>query len=281
MAAIALWACLLLVSLFGLLVSTNSYRFGREVEREARALQALPGAPGARRGELAALPAPVRRYLEVSGAASRTRVVRAVRLTQSGTMTLEPGREPVRLRARQTVTSDPPGFVWWGRVRLGPGLWIDARDKVSGGSAGMRVVLESTKTLQDAAGPELDRGALVRLLGELTWLPQTFLDPRYVSWEAVDDVSARARLRVGAREVSATFHFGADGLPERFTADRYRDLGDGRSELTPFVGVCRDYRDVDGLRVPHELTASWLLDGKPYTFAHLRVDALEFEPSAS
>lgn len=54
---------------------------------------------------------------------------------------------------------------------MAPGLWIDARDKVFAGEGRMTVKLASTITIADASGPELDQGALVRLLGEMVWFP--------------------------------------------------------------------------------------------------------------
>jgi hypothetical protein len=195
-------------------------------------------------------------------------------------MTMAPAAKPIPMRGRQYFAADPPGFVWWGRVRVAPGVWIDARDKVIDGQGGMKVVLESTKTLQDVTGPSLDQGALIRLLGELVWMPTALVDDRYVTWEAIDESRARARLRVNGREVMAVFHFGPDGLPSRFTADRHRDLGNGQSALTPFVGELRDWREVDGLHVPFAVEASWILDGRPFTFARFQVEAVEFDRPA-
>lgn len=80
----------------------------------------------------------------------------------------------------------------------------------------MHVLVASTFTLQDVRGPEMDQGALVRLLCEMVWLPTAFLDEQYVRWEPLDAGRARATLRVGGREVTATYHLGPDGLPARF-----------------------------------------------------------------
>jgi hypothetical protein len=159
---------------------------------------------------------------------------------------------------------------------MAPGLWIDARDKVVAGEGRMMVKVASTIAIADVDGPQLDQGALVRLLGEMTWLPASFLDRRYVSWSALDDTSARATLRVSGREVSAEFRFGPDGMPERFTAMRYRDLGNGQATLTPFVGMYRDFRMADGLRVPFGLEGSWSIDGQPFTFARFEVERVEY-----
>jgi hypothetical protein len=178
----------------------------------------------------------------------------------------------------QYFTADPPGFVWWGRVRAAPGIWIDARDQAVNGEGHMLVRAESTVTLADVRGPELDQGALLRLLGEATWLPTLLRDPRFVTWTPVDAASARATLRVGAREVAATFHFGARGLPARFTAERHRLVG-GRSVLTPFTGVCADFREVDGVQVPFRMTALWHLETGPLPYARWEVERVELDPA--
>ena len=277
MAAIIVWSIALLISLAGLIVSINSQRFARAIATDARALWVTAStSPAPRAIDLRALPDPVRRYLQRAGVEQRS-AIRSVRLRHDGSMTLSPGAKPIPVQGRQYFAADPPGFVWWGRVRVAPGIWIDARDEVIDGQGGMKVVFESTRTLQDVTGPTLDQGALTRLLGELAWMPTALLDDRYVTWEAVDDSRARARLRVNGREVVATFHFGPDGLPLRFTADRYRDLGNGQAALTPFVGTLNDWRSVDGLLVPFAVEASWILDGQPFTFARFQVQALEFD----
>jgi hypothetical protein len=277
MSAIVLWALAVLVSAVGLTAAINSHRFARRVGEEALALWTVRAGREPESGlGVQSLPAPVQRYLRLAGVEAR-QAVRSVRLRHGGTMTLSPDAKPVAIQGRQYLSADPPGFVWWGRVRLAPGAWIDARDKVIDGVAGMKVMVESTRTLQDITGPELDQGALVRLLGEMTWVPTAFVDRRYITWEAVDDSRARARLRVGGRQVTAVFEFGADGMPTRVTAERYRDLGGGKSALTPFVGTTADWRQVNGLRVPFRLEGSWILEGKPFTFARFEVDTIEFD----
>ena len=66
----------------------------------------------------------------------------------------------------------------------------------------MLVLAESTLTLGHSAGPEIDQGALLRVLGEMPWFPTAFLDDRYVTWTSVDGRQAEAKLRVNGREVA-------------------------------------------------------------------------------
>jgi hypothetical protein len=275
MPGVAIWTAVAAVGLVALFVNLQGRRFERRVRREARALLSASRAPSADLAPLEALPAPVRRYLEASGAAGHA-PIRAARVRHGGTLLPRPGGKPLPIEGEQYLTSDPPGFVWWGRIRAAPGLWIDGRDQVVAGEANMLIRAASTFTLGDVRGPELDHGALLRLLGELTWLPTVLRDRRYVTWAPLDDASARATLRVGGREVAATFHFGPDRLPATFTGERYRDV-DGKGVLTPFTGACADYREVEGVRVPFRLTAAWHIDGEAVPYARWEVERVELD----
>jgi nucleotide-binding universal stress UspA family protein len=181
----------------------------------------------------------------------------------------------------QWFNADPPGFVWWGRLRLFPGLWIDARDRSVQGAGDMLVSAESTVTLADTHGPEMDEAALHRLLGEMPWFPTALLDERSVTWSPVDDHRASASLRVNGRTVSGVFTFEARGLVSGFDADRRRDVGGGKTVLTPFHGDYADFRVVEGVLVPHTLTGSWDVDGRRIPYARFAVDELEDDVAAS
>jgi hypothetical protein len=266
-------ALIVLLGTAGLVVTAQGARFAGRVAAEARALWAVPAGPPARPVDPSALPPPVRRYAEVSGALRRPGA-RVARLRHVGSFRLGDRWRPIR--GVQYLAADPPGFVWWGRVRLAPGVWVDGRDRSVAGEGNMLIVAASTWTLADARGPELDQGALVRLLGELTWLPGALVDPRYVTWAPRDARSARATLAVGGRAVEALFHFGPDGLPERFEAERHREV-DGRSVLTPFVGHLADFRQVDGVRVPFRLEAAWVVDGREQPYARWEVERFELD----
>ncbi len=276
------WALAIAVVGIGALaavVAANNGRFARRVAAEAMQMwseshDAVHLPPG----RLAELPTPVQRYL--TKAVLRDRTVRTVRLRHGGTFRTKLEGDWLPIRGAQYFAADPPGFVWWGRARLAPGLWVDARDRCVGGTGSMLVRAESTFTIADSRGPELDQGALLRLLGEMVWFPTAFLDGRFVAWTPVDDRRARATLRVGGREVPGTFEFGDHGLPARFRAERHRDLGGGRSVLTPFAGEYAAYRQVAGLLVPHRVSASWYLEGKPVPYAEFFVERVEYDAGA-
>lgn len=217
------------------------------------------------------LPAPVARYRSL--AVGTHAPVARVLVRHGGTFRTSPKAEPSEIRGVQAFSAAPPGFVWVGRVRLAPGLWIDARDQLAAGRGSMRVMLDDTVTLIDAIGPHLDQGAALRLLAELVWLPTALFDSRFVAWEPIDDMHARASLRVAELEVSATFTFGDDGYPRSVSAERYDDTG----ALREWGGVYSDWREVDGLRVPFEAKVSWELERGTFTYAHWHMESFTYD----
>lgn len=254
----------------------NGLRFARHVRQEAQALWTQAEAPRiVARGRLERLPAPVSRYL-TRALGGRERTVQTARLRHGGELRTSLDGAWLPIRGEQYFRADEPGFVWWGRVRLGPGLWVDARDRSLAGAGSMRVAFASTFTLADRHGPDLDQGALLRLLGELTFVPTALLDERYVSWTEMDETHARATLRVAGREVAAGFEFGPDGLPLGISAKRFRDVGKS-SVLTPWSGELGDFRPVGGLLVPHELRSCWHVDGRRIPVLRFLVERIEYD----
>jgi hypothetical protein len=278
---IGVWSVVALIGLLGTVAAINSRRFAARVARETMELWQDGGAPRPLdRSALEGLPAPVRRYLS-KALGRRERALQSARLRHSGTFRTTLDGDWFPIRGEQYFSTDAPAFVWWGRVHIAPGLWIDARDRSIAGAGGMLVLLESSVTLADSSGPELDQGALLRLLGELTWLPSALLDARFVTWSAIDDYKALATLRVGGREVSGVFEFGTDDLPRSFSAERQRAIGRGRSVLTRFTGECRAYREVDGMLVPGQMIAYWHVDGQRIPYARFHVERLEYDVAAA
>jgi hypothetical protein len=138
-------------SAVGVVVSANSVRFQRNVARKVRTLWAVHAAPSGVTREVAALPPPVQCYLQIAIGRSETSVA-TVRVRRAGTFRTAPDQPWLAIRGRQFFNADPPGFVWWGRVRVAPGLWIEARDESVQGAGGMLVKAGASWTLADASG---------------------------------------------------------------------------------------------------------------------------------
>jgi uncharacterized protein DUF6544 len=160
-------------------------------------------------------------------------------------------------------------------VQPAPLLWIEARDLLESGHGNMLVKVNSAITIADVKGRELDQGASLRWLGEAIWFPYAFVGDQ-VRWEAIDDHSARATLIQPGLPVVAAFRIDDEGKLTSMWSDRYRDLGAGKSVLTPWTAQCSEYRIFSGFYVPTNVEVAWVIDQQRFTYARFRVTTLEY-----
>jgi hypothetical protein len=251
-------------------------RFNHRVQREVAALLgASTGQPEGVVTEdmLRDLPAPVRRYLTYTGIVGQP-LVQTVHLKQRGAMRLSPQQPWVPLRGEQYYTVQPPGFVWDGALHLGPFPLARARDQYRDGCGNMLITLGALATVADAWGMELDQAALMRYLSEMIWFPAAFLG-KNVSFEAIDDNSARVILVDRGRSVSGTLFVDADGRLTNFVGQRYRTVGSSYS-LDPWSTPMIEYGELAGLRLPVRGKAVWKLPEGDFDYIDVTITDLEY-----
>ncbi len=220
--------------------------------------------------ELASLPLVVRRWLHASGVVGRPRD-RRIQITQAGELQTDPHRPWLLFRARQCSVIDDPAFVWIADVDAGYGLHLAGNDTYVNGAGSIRIELQSLIPIVNASGANIDQGALIRFLAEIVWCPSAALEP-YVSWQAIDDNSARAVMRHRGAEGSGVFHFSANGDVLRIEARRYRGdvMEDWIVENDP-----ESFAVMDGVRTPCRSTNTWrTATGERWTWLRLEVTAL-------
>lgn len=203
---------------------------------------------------VAQLPAPVRRYLEVTQSLDRSGLRVAV-LKQRGSLRSAVDAPWMPFEAEQVYTMDPPGFVWLSRAQMAGALSLWVRDKFVGDKGEMLVRLLGVVTIADAKGPTLDQGAGLRYWGEVISFPEMVTHPD-LKWEAIDERRARMHINQGGLAMKADVEFDDAGFPVAIHAERYRDV-DGASILTPWSGHCLDWQDFGGRMFPTQWVSVW------------------------
>jgi hypothetical protein len=261
-------------------VGAATARFKHEVDDHARALlDRAPSAPAAivRSEDLDRLPAPVRRWLTASGIVGRESV-RTVRLQQRGEMRTGPDKPWMPVAAEQYFTVEPPGFVWSVDAIMGRVLPIVGRDEYADGRGHMLIKLGGLVSVADATGPQIDQGTLLRFLGEIVWFPSAALAP-YISWESVDEQTAKATMRYEGVVESALFSFDEQGRCVRLTAKRYMGSGKGAS-LQEWVIPSTEWRVVRGVGIPVKGDAIWKLAGGDFNYYRWEIVDVEYDRPA-
>jgi uncharacterized protein DUF6544 len=269
--AIASTVCALVVA--GLAASAlGSARFRRRYEKEkADLLRAAKPLAAAQGTEPDALPEPVRKYLDVTGAAARPPLTFAL-LKQRGTLRTAADKPWMPFEAEQVYSLDPPGFVWLARARAAPLVRMLARDEFVAGKGNMLVSLLGVFTMADARGPEMNLGAGLRYWGEVVAFPEAVRSP-FLRWEAMDATRARLAIEQGDLRMRAVVEFGPEGLPVAVHADRWRDAAGGQV-LTPWSGHSREWKPLGGRLFPTKWESVWHLPEGDLSVVRMEVLAI-------
>jgi len=235
-----------------------------------------PSTPGVFSPEmLADLPEPVARYFAFALTPGQP-LVRGARIEHAGEFrgALDAAWSP--FTSVQHFAMDPPAFAWDARIRMAPGVTAHVLDTYRRGQGSVLARLAGLLTVADEGGtPEIAEAALMRYLAEAAWFPTALLPGGGVTWEAVDDASARATLTDAGVSATVTFHFDAEGRITGASAERFRDAQDGRS---PWGGHFRDYRLMDGMQIPTEGEVYWTLPEGTLTYWRGRIVRAEYTP---
>lgn len=271
-ASIALVAVVALV-LVAMHRSTNSEIDGH---RDAVAHGARMATPPVPRVEVvAALPEPVRRWVAFTFR-SLPPTPSWVDFEMNGRFRRPRSASFADTTARQVAAVGTPALVFDATTPVLGVLWARAYDAYVDGHMTMRASLLSALTVvNESSTPALDRTSLRRWLIESSIYPAALLPGGPVTWEPVDANRARAIARLGGVEAALVATFGNDGRLLRFDAEHDGDLD------LPYHGsgervVRGDYRQVEGMMIPHAFVFSRVSGGKVLPFWEGRVASIRF-----
>lgn len=202
--------------------------------------------------------------------------LKTVRIHQSGELKTSPEGKWMAVKSTQWINPEKPAFVWKARVSTFLGTHLAGLDSYVQGEGKMKILWMSLIPVVTAEGPEIDQGSLVRYLGELVWLPSAAM-LSFISWEEIDDLSARATIHYAGSSEEAVFTFDENGDFLSFQALRYFE-NEGKSSLEEWIIEVAPggYGEFNGVRVPTHLSISWNLEDGLFTWFNLRVDEVEY-----
>lgn len=253
-----------------------------DMEREIAGLHQRVASAAARENTPAAaqwqnLPPPVKRYLDFTFPTGPTGHT-LVDMRMQGEFRRPRSRDFSPMTAHQSAASAIPALAFDATTAMMAGTWARAYDVFVDGRMEMKArVLSALTVVDEHSSPVLDRISLRRWLMESPMYPQALLPGGIVTWEAVDEHSARAVARYRDIEARLIARFGENGELLSFEAEEDGDL------YTPYHGsgeysARRDYRLVDGVRIPMSFTFSRRGGGKTYPFWEGRITRIEFAP---
>lgn len=224
--------------------------------------------------DITLLPQPVKKWLRSSGAVGRS-FMSYGKVTQMAEMQMKPEQENwMTATATQYTTIDSPAFIWVVDVKMNSLLNFQGRDKFEDGKGEMLIKMNSFINVVNERGEKLDEGTLQRYLGEMVWFPSLALSP-YITWEPIDDNTAKATMSYKGTSGSGTFYFNSNGDVVQFSALRYKG-NEAKAKRYRWEMNISDYRTFEGIKVPARMTSTWKLDEGDWTWLKLAVTDIKY-----
>lgn len=223
---------------------------------------------------IARLPAPVRRYIALTGSLGRP-IVTEISMQFEATMYGGPDESGMTGPVTQYERFDTPHRLFLMTTEM-KGLPVAVLHDFNRDQATMRVRLAGLVNVVDVSGAALTRTETVTILNDLAFFaPSRLVDPR-LSWTAIDDRSARVTFTLGPNTVSAELVFNAAGeLVDFVSEDRGMLEKDGTLRIARWSTPLGKYREFDGWRLASEGDAIYHLPEGPFAYGHMRLTHYE------
>jgi len=232
-----------------------------------------PSASIVTQADLAGLPAPVRRYLTYSGIVGRPRI-ETVRLKYAGSFRMAGDKPWIPLSAEQFYTTNPPGFLWKAQFRFAGIPFMFGTDVYKDGHSHMHGKLLGLFTVVDGQGEEVDQGAMVRYLQEMTWFPCAYLND-YITWQAVDDHAADVTFHDNGKSVTLRMYFDDEGRMLACIAQRYGEFN-GQYVVRTWATPITEYSTFNGLNIPAGGLGVWQLPSGDFPYINVRLTEIAY-----
>lgn len=226
---------------------------------------------------VADLPEPARRYFQFTikeGAA----LFKVAEISMRGQFGMGDKNAPnyLPMKAEQ-VLATPEGFVW----------------QMSGGSGAIRISGSDTARwtrfwmagvapVARAGGtPDHALSAFARHVSEAVfWTPAAVLPGPGITWDVVDDNTARLTMEHDGQRQSVDVSVDAEGRPVRIVLSRWSNANpDGVYRFQPFGGHLSEFREFEGFRLPTHVEAGNMIGTDDYfPFFIADVTNIRFSP---
>ena len=208
------------------------------------------------------LPEPVRRFFTYT-IVEGTPLYTVADIRMEGQFSLGTKQKPnyLNMTARQVLAA-PAGFVW--KTQVGKGLM-----QMSGSDSAIwtRFWMAGIAPVARMGGSvDHTRSAFGRYVAEAVfWTPAALLPRSGVTWEAVDENTARVIVRHMDLEQAVDVKLTSKGQPTHVSFARWSDANpDKVHRLQPFGGYLSEYREFQGFRLPTHVEAGNLFGTDDY-----------------
>jgi len=193
----------------------------------------------------------------------------------SGSLRMGQDQPWLSMQAREIISVK--GFIW--QATIGRGLLqFKGADSYAHGIGRVQFSLWGFLPLVNAHNPNITRSSIGRLVAEFIWLPSALLPQNGVSWQAIDENTIQAGLKVNGEIVTLTLTIDNNGKPIKLSFPRWSDLAkDTDWTYIPMGGEFPAERNFSGYTIPSQVILGyWFGTDQYYESFHGKLEQAEF-----
>jgi len=217
--------------------------------------------------QLVGLPGPVQRYFK-HVLNENIPYISYVRLKHDGHFKPAVNKNWTDIKGEQYYTTATPGFMWKGNIGF-----ISARDQYLNDKGSIVITFLNLINIKRGQGKHFDQGELLRWLGESVWFPTNLLPSNRLTWLPIDDTTAK--LLFNYQELSLYFivKFNEKDEITQLETERFFD----NKSLKPWIGNFYHYKEINGIRIPTVIRASWRLEQGDHNYVIFNLEEIEYD----
>ncbi len=252
------------------------WRFEKQYKQEVRENMKLPYNNSLVTHEsMAHLPEPVKRYLIYSGAIDQP-FPKNFTIRFEGQIRQDEKSDWMPFTSEQYNFIERPTRLFFMKAKM-KGLPVNGYHSFKDGSASMDIRLFSFITVQYQDGPEMNQSETVTWFNDVClFAPGALIDER-ITWETIDDLTAKATFSNKGITISAILNFNERGELTNFISDdRYRIISKSDTQLLRFSTPMKNYSLINGYRVPAYGETVWRLPGGDLTYGQFNCEYIQY-----
>ncbi len=216
--------------------------------------------------DLLYLPVPVQRYYRYCGYIGLEKMLSATIEWEKTFLRFLPHSGWKAMECLQFSAVEEPARIVYMKSKLLGFLPFEGKDKYKDGHGNMKMRLFYLLNIADAKGREIDASALITILAEALLVPSYALQP-YITWQPVNDITAKATITYNGTRVSGNFFFTETGRFLKFeTADRYYSESGKNYKRMKWTAIAKSYKTINRISFPTFFNATWNTPTGDYTY---------------
>jgi len=212
-----------------------------------------------REEDIAGLPKPVQKYFRYCGHIGKPQMSYIKIVYKDVDFSFGKNKPPIKIDYTQYNFVDKPDRIAYIDSSIYT-IPFEGLDSYIDGNGSMKGRIAKLFTLFHQTGPTMDKSSLVTFLAESLFVPSAALQD-YIVWEPIDDLHAKATISYYGISASGIFTFSESGEILSFTTeDREVIATNGTSEKAKWSVVCKEYKEINGIKKPTVFQAIWSYD---------------------